>query len=99
VVTLVLWNEELEVKRCRSASGIDLPIVEMFSNDPAWPTSLPDGPSTGETIVVTVTRPAQTLTGFVDFALGELELSSTVTGRIEQEATWTETAPQGLACP
>ncbi|MEI2699110.1 MAG: DEAD/DEAH box helicase [Microthrixaceae bacterium] len=46
VVSLVLWNQELEVKRLQKRLGLDLPIVEMFSNDPrladlaAWePTS------------------------------------------------------------
>ncbi len=34
VVTLVLWNEELEVKRMQRRLGLDLPLVEMFSNDP-----------------------------------------------------------------
>ena len=35
VVTLVLWNQELEVKRLQKRIGvIDQPIVEMFSNDP-----------------------------------------------------------------
>ena len=34
VVTLVLWNQELEVKRMMKRIGVDLPIVEMFSNDP-----------------------------------------------------------------
>ncbi len=33
VVSLLLWNEELEVKRLQKRIGIDLPIVEMFSND------------------------------------------------------------------
>ncbi|NNC80637.1 MAG: DEAD/DEAH box helicase [Acidimicrobiales bacterium] len=33
VVTLVLWNEELDVKRMQKRVGLDLPIVEMFSND------------------------------------------------------------------
>ena len=32
-VTLVLWNEELDVKRLQSRLGLDLPLVEMFSND------------------------------------------------------------------
>jgi superfamily II DNA/RNA helicase len=46
VVSLVLWNQELEVKRIQKRLGLDIPIVEMFSNDPrlqdlaAWdPTS------------------------------------------------------------
>lgn len=33
VVSLVLWNQELEVKRLQKRLGLDLPIVEMFSND------------------------------------------------------------------
>jgi superfamily II DNA/RNA helicase len=33
VVTLALWNEELEVKRLQKRLGLDLPIVEIFSND------------------------------------------------------------------
>jgi len=33
-VTLVLWNQELEVKRMQKRLGLDIPIVEMFSNDP-----------------------------------------------------------------
>ena len=33
VVTLALWNEELEVRRLQKRVGIDLPIVEIFSND------------------------------------------------------------------
>jgi superfamily II DNA/RNA helicase len=33
-VTLVLWNQELEVKRLQKRLALDVPIVEMFSNDP-----------------------------------------------------------------
>ena len=33
VVTLSLWNEELEVKRIQKRIGLDMPPVEMFSND------------------------------------------------------------------
>jgi superfamily II DNA/RNA helicase len=33
VVTLVLWNEELEVKRMMKRLGLTHPIVEVFSND------------------------------------------------------------------
>jgi superfamily II DNA/RNA helicase len=33
VVTLVLWNEELEVRRMQKRVGLDLPVIEMFSND------------------------------------------------------------------
>jgi superfamily II DNA/RNA helicase len=46
VVTLALWNEELEVRRLLRRLGIDQPIVEVFSNDErladltAWDPSL-----------------------------------------------------------
>ncbi len=33
VVTLVLWNEELAVKRLQTRIGVKQPIVEIFSND------------------------------------------------------------------
>ena len=33
-VTLVLWNQELDVKRMQKRLALDIPIVEMFSNDP-----------------------------------------------------------------
>jgi len=34
VVTLVLWNEQLEVERMQKRLGLSVPVVEMFSNDP-----------------------------------------------------------------
>jgi superfamily II DNA/RNA helicase len=34
VVTLVLWNEELEIKRMLPRIGVKQPLVEVFSNDP-----------------------------------------------------------------
>ena len=34
VVTLVLWNEQLEVERIQKRVGLSSPVVEMFSNDP-----------------------------------------------------------------
>ena len=33
VVTLFLWDQELEVKRLQKRLGLDVPIVEVFSND------------------------------------------------------------------
>jgi superfamily II DNA/RNA helicase len=33
-VTLAIWNEELVVKRLMKRVGIEMPIVEVFSNDP-----------------------------------------------------------------
>jgi superfamily II DNA/RNA helicase len=49
-VTLVLWNQELVIKRLMKRIGIDVPIVEMFSNDPrladltAWDPVADSGP-------------------------------------------------------
>ena len=46
VVTLLLWNEELDIKRLQRRCEIDQPIVEVFSNDKrladlaAWDPSL-----------------------------------------------------------
>lgn len=34
VVTLLLWNQELEIRRLKRRLDLDQPIVEMFSNDP-----------------------------------------------------------------
>jgi superfamily II DNA/RNA helicase len=34
VVTLVLWNEQLDVERIQRRLGLASPMVEMFSNDP-----------------------------------------------------------------
>ncbi|HWE55845.1 MAG TPA: DEAD/DEAH box helicase [Acidimicrobiales bacterium] len=34
VVTLVLWNEHMEVERIQKRLGLQAPITEMFSNDP-----------------------------------------------------------------
>lgn len=34
VVTLVLWDQELEVRRLQRRIGVDQPMVEIFSNDP-----------------------------------------------------------------
>ena len=33
VVTLSLWDQELEVKRIQKRLGLEVPIVEMLSND------------------------------------------------------------------
>ena len=34
VVTLVLWNQVMEVERLQKRIGVRMPVVEMFSNDP-----------------------------------------------------------------
>ena len=34
VVSLALWNQELEVRRLQKRLGLNQPLVEMFSNDP-----------------------------------------------------------------
>lgn len=53
----------------------------------------------GDAATVTVTTPGETLTGFIDFLLpSSLSLNSTVQIRLEQAATWTDTAG-ARACP
>jgi len=47
VVSLVLWNQELEVKRIQKRLGLDEPIVEMFSNDPRLQDLVDWDPSAG----------------------------------------------------
>ncbi len=34
VVSLVLYNQELEIRRMQKRLGLDVPLVEVFSNDP-----------------------------------------------------------------
>jgi superfamily II DNA/RNA helicase len=34
VVSLILWNEELEIRRMLPRLGVNQPMIEMFSNDP-----------------------------------------------------------------
>jgi hypothetical protein len=46
----------------------------------------------GDSATVTVATPGDTLTGFLDFLLSSLILNSTVQIRMEQAATWTNTA-------
>jgi Flp pilus assembly protein TadG len=55
--------------------------------------------SVGDSATVTVTAPGDTLTGFIDFLIpSPLTLNSTVQIRIEQAATWTNTAG-AQTCP
>lgn len=52
----------------------------------------------GDDAIATVAAPAETLTGFLDWAIpSSLELSSSVTIRLEQFAGWANTTDQ--ACP
>ena len=55
------------------------------------------GVSAGQTVLVTVDMPLQTITGWFDPLIGSKTLSSTLQVRIEQEATWTETTSQSCA--
>jgi superfamily II DNA/RNA helicase len=34
VVSLLLWNQELEVRRMQKRLGLEIPAIEVFSNDP-----------------------------------------------------------------
>lgn len=60
--------------------------------------TLPGTAARGETVEVTVARPVETLTGFVDFALAGRTLRSTVVSRLERDATWTPTSGP-VSCP
>lgn len=50
----------------------------------------------GGTARVTITKPLQTLTGYIDWALGGKTLSSSIEIRLEQKATWS--SPATLTC-
>lgn len=54
------------------------------------------GTSIGETAIVTVSAPNQSLTGFMDWVFGGVTIDSTAEMRIEQAITWT---PVTLPCP
>jgi Flp pilus assembly protein TadG len=53
-----------------------------------------DGSASGSRIEVTVERPLDTLTGFLDFAIGGIDLRSHVETRAEQQLTWADRTPQ-----
>ena len=59
--------------------------------------ALPEGSATGDEIRVTVSAPLNTVTGYMDFALGGKTLTSTVTSRLERTATFAAVTNQ--ACP
>lgn len=52
----------------------------------------------GGEIQVTVRKPLNQITGFLDFALGGITLRSTVNSRIEQTATW-QSMSTDQGCP
>ena len=52
----------------------------------------------GQRFTVRVEKPLDTLTGFLDFALGGIDLESEVESRIEQTATWADTPSGGTPC-
>ena len=58
-VTLMLWNQENEVRVIQRRLGLQIPVVEIFSNDPrlARPPQLERGRGRGERL----TRPPETM--------------------------------------
>lgn len=48
-----------------------------------------NGSDIGDEVTVTVTEELETLTGFLDTFLGDVELETSVSTRLEQEATYT----------
>lgn len=66
--------------RLSTPSGATI-VLTLVSNTPA-------DRSIGRPVTIEVTRDLDTLTGFLDFALGGVTLSSEATTRLEQAATW-----------
>jgi len=61
--------------------------------------SISSGPNVGDDISVVVERPAQTMTGLLDWAVPDsLTLTGTATFRLETAKTWTNTSSPA-ACP
>ena len=54
-VSLVLWNQELEIKRVQKRLGLRQPIVEMFSNDPRLADLADWDPLTDPSVVASAT--------------------------------------------
>jgi Flp pilus assembly protein TadG len=86
----------------RSNGNRDALVAEIcgrMQTPDAADVSISSSGSVGDAATVTVSTPAVTLTGFIDFLLPpSLALTSTVQIRLEQDATWSNTAgPQ--ACP
>ena len=50
-MTLVLWNEQMEVERIQKRLGLSSPIVEMFSNDPRLADLAAWTPEAGESVL------------------------------------------------
>ncbi len=86
----------------RSDANRDALVAEVCSRMQTPASATVDMSSTGgvgDAATVVVQSPGDTLTGFIDFLLPpSLTLSSTVQIRLEQEATWTDTAG-AQACP
>ncbi len=56
------------------------------------------GAAVGSELQVTVEKPLDQLTGFLGFALNDITLRSSVTARIEQNATW-QSMSSAQGCP
>lgn len=86
----------------RSDGNRDALVAEVcgrMQTPEAATVSISSSGAVGDAATVLVSTPGVTLTGFIDFLLpSSLTLSSTVQIRLEQAATWTNTAgPQ--SCP
>jgi len=75
-------------------------ICERANLNPTATVTLASSGAVDDPATVTVTSQATTLTGFLDWAIpGGTSLEATAETRLEQPATWTDTAPSGQACP
>lgn len=86
----VNFNPDAEVSGDNQAADIIVAGCARMDedSDATVAISLPDGDQLGERAVVTVSKPLDTLTGFLDTFLGGKTLSDTVEIRLEQTAEW-----------
>jgi Flp pilus assembly protein TadG len=86
-VTGAAQRAEIASETCeRAGVGVDPGLNKVTLQVPAQGSPVGD---TGQRATITVTKKLNTLTGFLDFALGNITLKSQVDTRLEQDATWT----------
>lgn len=81
-------TDALVAEACDRMDGVDGAALTV---------SFPDGDDAGDEVTVAIEADLQTLTGFLDFALGDVELRSEVSIRLEQDATFS--AVSDRVCP
>jgi Flp pilus assembly protein TadG len=97
--------QQLVTAVCSRMDSASSAMRVSFIATPSVPAA---GPQTGDTAVVQVVKPLQQITGFYSWLLDNDVIRSSVTFRLEQPPTWSNTSPVtvsgstisgGLACP